>query len=299
VVEAFHQMLAGESKVVVAGGAENMSQSPYLMKGARWGMRMGNSLAIDLLTESLTDSYAQAPMAITAENLAEKYKIPREEVDAFALRSQTLCKDALAHSRFAEELTPVSITDRKGATVTFAADEHPRPETTSETLAKLKPIFKKDGVVTAGNASGIVDGGAALVLASESETRARGWRPIGRLISYGISGCDPKIMGIGPVPAARQALKRAGMTLAQMDLIEINEAFAAQALAVERELGIPRELFNVNGGAVAIGHPLAATGARLTTHILHELRRRKKRYGLAGACIGGGQGIALVLEALH
>lgn len=298
IVEAYQQMVAGDSKVALVGGSENMSQSPYLLKNARWGMRLGHSQALDLLTESLIDAYPNMPMAVTAENLAEKYRVSREECDAFALRSQTSYKEALTEGRFADQIAPVPIKDKKGATVELSRDEHPRPETTAETLAKLKPVFKKDGVVTAGNASGIVDGAAALVVATESETKRKEWKPLARLVSYGVSGCDPKIMGIGPVPAARLALQRAGLKLADMDLIEVNEAFAAQTISVERELGIPRERLNLSGGAIAVGHPLAASGARITGLAISELRRRKKRYALVSACIGGGQGIALVIEAL-
>jgi acetyl-CoA acyltransferase 2 len=297
IVEAYQQMLAGDAKIALVGGVENMSMSPYVMRSGRWGTKMGNTALNDVMMESLFDTYAGAPMAITAENLAEKYKISRTEADEFALRSQKLCAEAVAAGRFKEEIEPFTITDRKGNPTAIDRDEHPKPETTIETLAKLKPVFKKDGLVTAGNASGIVDGAAAMVVATEAEAKRRGAHPLGRLVSYGIVGCDPKIMGIGPAPAARIALERAGMKLDQMDIIEVNEAFCPQAIAVERELGIPREKFNVNGGATAIGHPLAATGARITMHTLYELRRRKKRFGLASACIGGGQGIAMILEA--
>lgn len=297
IIEAHHQMLAGDTKIALVGGVENMSMSPYVFRGGRWGVKMGHSELSDMMMESLTDSYAGIPMAITAENLAEKYGITRAQTDEFALRSQKLAAEALKGGRFKDETAPYTMKDRKGNPTTLDRDEHPKPDTTIETLTKLKPVFKKDGMVTAGNASGIVDGAAAMVVASETEAKRRGAQPIGRLVAYGVVGCDPKIMGIGPAPAARQALKRAGMTLAQMDLVEVNEAFAQQALAVEKELGISRDLFNVNGGAVAIGHPLAASGARITQTLLYELHRRKKRYGLASACIGGGQGIALVVEA--
>lgn len=297
IVEAYHQMLAGDAKIALVGGVENMSMSPYVFRGGRWGVKMGHTPLNDVMMESLFDTYAGAPMAITAENLAEKYKITRTETDEFALRSQKLCGEAIAAGRFKEEIEPYTVVDRKGNPSSLERDEHPKPETTLEILSKLKPVFKKDGMVTAGNASGIVDGAAAMVVATEAEAKRRGAQPLGRLVSYGIVGCDPKIMGIGPAPAARIALERAGMKLDQMDLIEVNEAFAQQAVAVERELQIPREKFNVNGGATAIGHPLAATGTRITMHILYELRRRKKRFGLAAACIGGGQGIALVVEA--
>jgi acetyl-CoA C-acetyltransferase/acetyl-CoA acyltransferase 2 len=236
-------------------------------------------------------------MAITAENLAEKYSLTREQSDAFALRSQRLCKEAMAAGRFKEEITPYSTTDRKGNAVLMDKDEHPRPETTPDILAKLKPVFKKDGVVTAGNASGIVDGAAAMIVATESEAKRRGAKPLGRLVAYGVSGCDPKIMGIGPVPAAKIAFERSGLKMSDMDLIEINEAFAPQTLSVQKELGIPDEKLNVNGGAIAIGHPLAGSGTRIVSHLLYELRRRNKRYGLGAACIGGGQGIALIVEA--
>ncbi len=297
IVEAFHQMLAGETQVALVGGVENMSMAPYVIRGARWGLRMGNQTIADSLTEGLSDSYAQAPMAITAENLAEKYKITREQADQFALRSQQRFAEAQKNGWLAQEITPFQIQDKKGNTVAFAQDEHPRPETTMETLAKLKPVFKKDGLVTAGNSSGIVDGAASMVVASEKFAKSNGLKPLGRLVSYGISGCDPKIMGIGPVPAARQALARAGMTMGQMDMVEVNEAFTAQALSVQKELEIPDSVFNVNGGATAVGHPLAASGTRITMHTLYELRRRGKRFGLVSACIGGGQGIALVVEA--
>lgn len=296
IIEAWQQMLAGDTRIALVGGVENMSMSPYVMRGARWGLRMGHSQLLDVMTESLFDTYAQAPMAITAENLAEKYGITREQSDEFALRSQRLYAEALTGGRFREEIAPYALQDRKGNAVPMEGDEHPKPDTTPGVLSKLKPVFRKDGMVTAGNASGIVDGAAALVVATESEALRRGARPLGRLVSYGIVGCDPRIMGIGPAPAARRALDRAGMRLDQMDLIEVNEAFAPQALAVEKELELDRALLNVDGGAIAVGHPLAASGARITQHILYELRRRKKRFGLASACIGGGQGIALVVE---
>ena len=212
-------------------------------------------------------------------------------------KARPAAKQAAQAGRFNDEIAPFTITDRKGNPTTLSKDEHPKPETTAEILAKLKAVFKKDGTVTAGNASGIVDGAAAMVVSTESEAKKRGLKPLGRMISYGVMGCDPKIMGIGPVPAAREALKRAGMKLEQMDLIEVNEAFAPQALSVQKELGIPNDIFNVNGGAIAIGHPLAASGTRIVQTLLYELKRRGKRYGLGSACIGGGQGIALVIEA--
>jgi acetyl-CoA acetyltransferase family protein len=274
-----------------------MSMSPYVMRGARWGMRMGHGQLVDSMVEALTDSYAQAPMAITAENLAQKYSLSRQACDEYALRSQRLFAEALARGEFRDEIAPVPVADRKGNVTPLDRDEHPRPETTAEVLAKLKPVFKKDGVVTAGNASGIVDGAAALVVATEDRAAKEGWKPLGRMIAYGVSGCDPRIMGIGPVPASKIALSRAGMKLADMDLIEVNEAFAPQTLAVAKELGIPMERLNVNGGAIAVGHPLAASGTRILMHLLYALRARKKRYGLGSACIGGGQGIAVVIES--
>jgi acetyl-CoA acyltransferase 2 len=297
IVEAYQQMAAGDTRIALVGGVENMSMTPYVLRGVRWGNRMGNAPIGDQMLESLTDPYAGCAMAITAENLAEKYSISREAADAFALQSQGRCKAASAANRFADEIAPFTVLDKKGNPTTLARDEHPKPETTIEVLAKLKAVFKKDGTVTAGNASGIVDGAAVLVCATESEAKKRGLKPLGRMVSYGIQGCDPKLMGIGPVPASRQALKRAGMTLGQLDLIEVNEAFAPQALAVQKELGIPNETLNVNGGAIAIGHPLAASGTRIIQTLLYELKRRGKRYGLGTACIGGGQGIAIVVEA--
>lgn len=297
IVDAYQQMCAGDTQVALVGGIENMSMTPYAVRNARWGLRMGNSEMIDMMVEALTDRYAGAPMAITAENLAEKYKISREDSDKFALRSQELTQAAIEKGVFKSEIAPFPITDKKGNTVELAADEHPRPQTTMDGLIKLKPIFKKDGIVTAGVSSGIVDGAASLVVATESRAKKEGWKPMGRMVSYGVVGCDPKIMGIGPAPASRMALQRSGMKLEQMELIEVNEAFAPQTIAVERELGIDRAKLNLSGGAIAIGHPLAASGARIITHLLYELKRQGKRYGLGTACIGGGQGIAIIVEA--
>ncbi|MCC7442303.1 MAG: acetyl-CoA C-acetyltransferase [Bdellovibrionales bacterium] len=299
VVEAYQQFCAGDSRVALVGGVENMSMSPYLARGARWGTKMGSIQMTDSMMESLHDSYPNAPMAITAENLAVKYGISRAESDAFSLQSQQRAAAAAQAGNFKNELAVHVISTGKGDPVRVEKDEHPRPQTTPEGLAKLKPLFKKDGVVTAGNASGIVDGAAFLVVASESESNRRKLKPLGRLVAYGVCGCEPSIMGIGPAPAARIALKKAGLTLQQMDLVEFNEAFAPQVLSVQKELGIDPALLNVNGGAIAIGHPLAASGARIVQHLLYELRRRGKRYGLGAACIGGGQGIALILEAFH
>jgi acetyl-CoA acetyltransferase family protein len=244
---------------------------------------------------ALLDTYCNTPMAGTAENLARKFEISREEQDKYALRSQQAAKHALDAGYFAEEIVPVEVKKRKGTEV-FDHDDHMRPETTMEVLEKLRPAFSKDGFVTAGNASGIVDGAAALVIAGEGYVKAKDAKPLGRIVSWAYAGIEPEIMGIGPVPATLQALEKAGLQLSDMDLIEVNEAFAAQYLAVEQELGLDREKTNVNGGAIALGHPLAATGTRLVLTLLRELQRRQGRYGLATACIGGGQGIAIICE---
>jgi len=299
VIQGAQRILLGEADVVLAGGTESMSQAPHVVRGARWGLRFGPPPPLeDSLWEAVRDSYCGLAMAETAERLAERYGISREATDCFAARSQACAKAAWDAGAFADEVVPVRLKDRKTRQeVAWAADEHLRPDTTPEGLARLPPYFRKDGVVTAGNASGICDGAAALVVAREDHARTHGVRPIGRLIGWGVVGVDPTIMGIGPVPASRRALAHAGLDLEDMDLIEINEAFAAQYLAVERELGLDRERTNVDGGAVALGHPLGASGARITAHLLHALRRRGGRYGLGAACIGGGQGAAVVVEA--
>jgi acetyl-CoA acyltransferase 2 len=299
VIQGAHRILLGECDVVLAGGTESMSQAPHVVRGARWGLRLGPSASLeDTLWEALRDSSCDLSMAETAERLAERYRIGREAVDCYAARSQACAKAAWEAGVFADEVVPVSLKDRKTRqNVAWAADEHMRPGTTLDGLAKLPPYFRKDGVVTAGNASGICDGAAALIVAGEAYARERGLRPIGRLVGWGVAGVDPAVMGIGPVPASRRALAAAGLSLDEMDLVEINEAFAAQYLAVEQELGLDRERTNVDGGAVALGHPLGASGARLTLHLLHALRRRGGRYGLGAACIGGGQGAAVVVEA--
>jgi acetyl-CoA acetyltransferase family protein len=295
------EILLGDAEVVVCGGTESMSQAPHVVRGARWGdQRFGPARAFyeDLLWEALTDTFAGCSMAMTAENLAERYGITREEVDEYALRSQRLAAEAWEEGRFASEIVPVTVKTRKGEQ-SFERDEHLRPETTPEGLAKLRPYFKEGGTVTAGNASGIGDGAAAMAIASAEWAERAGLRPIGRLLSWGVAGVEPEYMGIGPAPASRAALERAGLTLEQIDLVEVNEAFASQYCAVEKELGLDRERTNVSGGAIALTHPLGASGARITVHLLHELRRRGGRYGLGTACIGGGQGIALVVEALN
>jgi len=290
-------ILLGEAEAVLAGGAESMSQAPHVVRGARWGLRLGPAPLEDLLWESLKDPQCGLSMAETAESLAEKYKLTRTEVDEVAVSSQKRAKQAWDACAFQDEVVPVTV-KLKGKEVEFRADEHMRPETTLEILSNLKPYFKKDGLVTAGNASGISDGGAATVIASDAYAKAHGLKPLGRLVAWAVAGVEPKHMGIGPAPAARKALAKAGMKLEQMDLVEVNEAFAPQYLAVERELGLDRNRTNACGGAIAIGHPLAASGTRITIHLLHALRREQKRFGLGSACIGGGQGAAVIVEAL-
>ncbi|HEX6628697.1 MAG TPA: thiolase family protein [Gemmatimonadaceae bacterium] len=301
VVSGAQEILFGDAQLCLVGGAESMSQAPHVTRGLRWGTPLGKSPTLeDVLWESLTDSFVGLGMAETAENLAEKYKLDRGCVDEFALRSQQLAKAAWGEDVFKDEVVPMPIPDpRTGKVGQLAIDEHMRPDTSAEKLAALKPIFRKGGVVTAGNASGIGDGAAAMVIASEKLARDRKLKPLGRLISWAAAGVDPSIMGIGPVPASRAALAKAGLTIDDMDLIEVNEAFAAQTCAVERELSLPRERLNVHGGAIAVSHPLGASGARITAHLLHALRAQGKRYGLGTACIGGGQGIAVVIESIQ
>jgi acetyl-CoA acyltransferase 2 len=296
IVNGAHEILVGDAEVVLVGGSENMTQAPHVVRGARQGFPFGKAPPLeDSLWTSLTDSYTGFPMAITADNLAVQHGITRAECDAFALESQKRWAAAQAEGKFADEIAPLELKSKKGP-VKFDKDEHPRPDTTPEQLAKLAPVFKKDGVVTAGNASGICDGAAALVLATREAAERRGLKPLARLVQWGVAGCDPKIMGIGPVPAMKAALDRSGLKIADVDLFEVNEAFAPQYLAVEKELGLPREKTNVNGGAIALGHPLGASGARITAHLCYELSRRGGRYAAGSACIGGGQGIAVVLE---
>lgn len=297
-VTAAQSILLGESEVALAGGAENMSQAPFVIRGARWGLGLGEGQLEDYLWAALLDTYNNMPMAITAENLAVKYGISRQEQDEFACRSHQAAARARESGRLREEIVAVELRDRRGNVTVIDQDEHIRPNTSLESLARLKPRFKADGGVTAGNASGINDGAAALVLATRERAEREGWKMLGRMVSWGLAGVDPDIMGIGPVPSSRRALERAGLSLEDIDLVEINEAFAAQYLAVEKEMGLDRDRVNVNGGAIAIGHPLAASGARLALTLLYELRRRRKRYGLASLCIGGGQGIAVIFESL-
>lgn len=294
VISAAHLMLLGEADVVLAGGMESMSQAPFVVRGARTGLRLGHGALEDSLVAALTDGHCGLTMSDTAENVAQEAGVSREDADEFALRSQQTAERAFAAGVHAEEIVPVTVRARKGETV-VAEDGHRRPETTLEGLRSLRPSFRKDGLVTAGNASGIADGGAALVLATGRA--AGGQTPLGRIVAWATAGVPPRVMGIGPVPATRVALEAADLKLVDMDRIEVNEAFAPQYLAVERRLGLDRERVNVNGGAIALGHPLGATGTRLLLTLLLELRRSGGRYGLATACIGGGQGIAMIVES--
>ena len=297
VVSAAEQILTGQANVVLCGGTENMSMAPHVVYGLRNGARFGKAPQMqDLLWECLTDTNTGMPMAITAENLAEKYNITRDEADEYGLLSQQRWAAAHEAGKFADEIVGIELKTRKGTTM-FEVDEHPRAATV-EGMKKLPPVFKKDGTVTAGTASGIGDGAASLVVADAKWAESKGLTPIARLVGWGVSGCDPTIMGIGPVPAARRAMETSGIGLDQMALVEVNEAFAAQYIAVERELGLDRSITNVNGGAISISHPLGASGARITATLIHALRRRGEKYGLGSACIGGGQGIAVVVEAL-
>ena len=299
IIQAARLIRTGESRVALAGGTESMSQAPHVVRGARWGLRFGPAPPLeDSLWEALRDTQCNLSMAETAEKLAAEHGLSREAVDAVALTSQQRARAAWERNAFADELVPVPVKNRKTKVDDpWAQDEHMRPDTTAEGLAKLAPYFRKDGVVTAGNASGISDGAAMLVLADDDMVQRWGLKPLGRILGWGVSGVDPSIMGIGPVPAAHAALDHARKSLGDMALVEINEAFAAQYLAVEQALGLNREITNVDGGAIALGHPLAASGARLTLHLLHALRQRGQKLGLAAACIGGGQGQAVVVEA--
>jgi len=292
---------AEEADIVVAGGIESMSLAPYYLRGARFGFTSGNTVVVDSNTESQPRSqpyevYGDLTMGLTAENLAEKYDISREEQDAFALQSQERAADAIESGRFKDEIIPVEVPQRKGEPVVFDTDEHPR-KTSLEQLAKLMPVFKQGGSVTAGNSSGRNDGGACLVLMDAETAKARGVRPMATIRGQATAAVDPRIMGIGPAPASRKALQRAGIALSDVGLIEVNEAFAAQSLAVVKELELDQEIVNVNGGAIALGHPLGCSGARILTTLLYEMRRRGTQYGLAGICIAGGQGMATIVEA--
>ena len=285
----------GQAEFVLAGGSENMSLAPHQIRGARWGLPLGEQKLEDYLWVALVDSYNGLGMANTAENLGRKYGITREQADAIAYRSHTLAAKARESCRFSDEIVPVEVKAKKG-TVVVDKDEHIRSDTTPQSLAKLVARFEEGGTVTAGTASGINDGAAAVVLASAEAAEGAGLRPLARIVSGGVCGVDPDIMGIGPAPSSRKALERAGLGIEDIDLVEINEAFATQYLAVEKELGLDRERTNLNGGAIALGHPLGASGARLALTLAYELRKREKRYGLASLCIGGGQGIAAIIE---
>jgi acetyl-CoA acetyltransferase family protein len=287
-----------EAGIVLTGGMESMSQAPHVIRGLRSGLKLGQGKLEDYLYEALLDPYCGLFMAQTAEKCAGKYGVSRQEQDCYALRSQQAATQAWNEGRFQDEVVPVEIKTRKGATI-VDRDDHLRPDSTIEGLAKLPAAFSKDGTVTAGNASGIVDGGAALILASEKACNDRSLNPIARLVAWATVGVDPSYMGMGPAPATRKALERAGLQLSDIDLIEVNEAFAGQYLAVEKELGLDREKVNVNGGAIALGHPLGMSGTRLLLTVTLELRRRGKRYGLATACIGGGQGIAAIVQSVN
>lgn len=297
VIQAAQRLLLGEAEVVLAGGMENMTQAPFVIRGARTGLKLGGGALEDFLFVGLTDTYCGLPMAITAEKLAAQTGVTRADADGYALRSQQAAEAAFQAGFFKDEIVGVEVKQGKKS-IHVGEDDHRRPETTLETLQKLPPSFQKDGIVTAGNASGIVDGAAAVVVTREATAKGRGLKPIGRIVSWAVTGVDPTIMGIGPVPSSRKALSLAGLKLEQMDRIEVNEAFAAQYLAVEKELGLNRDKTNVNGGAIALGHPLGASGTRLVITLLSELRRKGLRYGLATACIGGGQGIAIIVEAV-
>jgi acetyl-CoA C-acetyltransferase len=300
VVHAVEAIRVGYVDTMVAGGTESMSNAPYLLKGARWGYRMGNAEAIDsMLHEGLTCAIAACHMGITAEEVASRYKVSREDQDGFAAESQQRAVRAIGDGRFKDEIVPVAVPQRKGDPVMVDTDEYPRAGTTAEKLAALKPAFKKDGSVTAGNASGINDGAAALVVATGAKAKAIGRKPLARILSYVSTGVDPKIMGMGPVPAVRKVLERAGLSLGDVDLFELNEAFAAQSVAVARELGVDTAKVNVNGGAIALGHPIGASGARVLTTLIYALRARKLRYGVAALCIGGGMGIAMAIQNLE
>jgi acetyl-CoA acetyltransferase family protein len=297
IISAAQWIQLGEADTVLAGGMENMTQAPFVVRGARSGLRMGHRDLEDALMSGLMDDFCRTSMAGTAENLAREHNVSREAQDRYAIRSQEAADAAYREGKLQEEIVPVQYRIR-GRDHLLREDDHRRPDTTLAGLGKLRPAFDRNGTVTAGNASGVVDGGAALLVESAGRAAQRGRTPLGRVVAWGIAGVEPKSMGIGPVPATRIALHRAGLSLGEIDLFEVNEAFAAQYLVVEKELGLDRNRVNVNGGAIALGHPLGATGTRLVLTLLMELRRRSGRYGLATACIGGGQGIAIIVESI-
>ncbi|MBI3930222.1 MAG: thiolase family protein [Armatimonadetes bacterium] len=296
IVHGAMEILNGDADEVLVGGTESMSTAPHNIYGARWGLELGKGRLEDALWAALTDTYCGCPMAITAEHLARQYEVTREDADEFAYRSQMLATRAYEEGRLQEEIVSVEVPGRKG-TVSIAKDEHFRSDIDPEKMARLSPVFLADGQVTAGNASGICDGAAALVLTTAESARQRSVKPLGKLVAWAAKGVQPDLMGIGPAPATRAALAKASLGLEDMDLIEVNEAFASQYVAVERELGLPREKVNVNGGAIALGHPLGASGTRLVLTLLYELRRRNGKYGLATACVGGGQGMTVIVES--
>jgi acetyl-CoA C-acetyltransferase len=301
IILAAQEILLGRASAVLAGGVENMSRVPYLAEGARWGLKMGNVDLVDgMYRDGFLDPLSGLLMGETAENLVRKYEISRDEQDEFALRSQRRAADAIDSGRFDDELTPVEIKGRKGEAIQFSRDEHPRADTSIESLKKLPPVFSKEGTVTAGNSSGITDGAAAVVVTDGDALKAArgGAEPLARVVDYEIAGVAPEIMGIGPVPAVRALLARQKLTLDDIDLVELNEAFAAQVIACDRELGFDAARLNVNGGAIALGHPIGCTGVRITTTLLHEMRRRGARRGLATLCVSGGLGLALLVESV-
>ncbi len=297
IVSAAQMILLGDSDVAVAGGTESMSRGAYWVPGLRWGQRMGNGEVVDATVGALTDPFDDCHMGVTAENVAGKWGVTREDQDRLAVESHQRAVRATAEGRFTEQILPVELKSKKGST-TFATDEHMRADANLESMAKLRPVFAKDGTVTAGNAAGVNDAAAAVVLADAATAERRGWQPLGRLVAYGHAGVEPEVMGIGPVPAVRAVLDRAGLKVDDLDVIELNEAFAAQALAVMRELSLPADKTNPNGSGISLGHPIGATGCILTVKALYELRRTGGRYALVTMCIGGGQGIAAIYERL-
>jgi len=296
ILNGAQEILVGDSDIVLTGGSDNMSMAPYGVRDIRFGTRLGVDPKLeDMMWTSLTDQLSGTPMGVTAENLAEKYGLTREQVDAFAIRSQQTWAAAAQAGAFTDEIVPITLKTRKGP-VEMALDEHPKPKTTIEQLAKLPAVFKKGGVVTAGSSSGICDGAGAVIIASEEAVAREGLTPLARIVGYGLAGCEPTIMGIGPVPAIEAMCAKTGVSLGQVDQVEVNEAFGAQALSVQKALDIPTEKFNTCGGAIALGHPLAASGSRISGHLVHKLRRLDQKYGIGSACIGGGQGISILFE---
>lgn len=297
VVLAAQSIMLGDNDVVIAGGTENMSQAPYVLNDMRWGKRMGDAKAVDtMLRDGLTDAFDESHMGVTAENIAEKYGFTREDQDELAVSSQNKAEEAIKSGRFKDEISPVEVPQRRGEPQVMDTDEYPRFGATVDSLGKLRPAFKKDGTVTAGSSSGINDGAAILLLMSKEKAEELGLDPLVTIKSYGSGGVDPKIMGTGPIPATKKALEKAGMTVEDLDLIEANEAFAAQALSVIKELDFDTDIVNVNGGAIALGHPIGASGARILVTLIHEMKKREAKTGLATLCIGGGQGVALIVE---